>query len=209
MCGKPTTKMHKRAQYIDGKLIGEDGKEINGKLKPPPPPPPPPIEEDDDEEDEEEEDEENHPKRKNISISYETWRDWKKIKGKKNWDAIMIDALEIFHKIKKLEDVIIQIALQKPTIIQQIGNQVPQIPARTDRVIPRATPISHKKKAPFLDEIKALVQKLEDQGKTIRDHLKCPEDNDEEIKKFQKSEEELAKIKEEAIQRAIMRSKNG
>lgn len=192
--------MHKRAQYIDGKLIGEDGKEVKPNLNPPPPPP---------EEEEDDDDDDEHPKRKNISISYETWKDWKKIKGKKNWDAIMIDALEIFNKIKKLEDVIIQIALQKPTIIQQIGQQLPQIPARTDRVIPRMTPISHKKKAPFLDEIKELVQKLEDQGKTIRDHLKKPDENDEEIKKIQKSEEELAKIKEEAIQRAIQRAKNG
>jgi len=183
--------MHKKAQYIDGKLIGEDGKEIKRAKLPPPPPldietlqPPPVIEE--------------HPKRKNISISYETWVAWKEIKGRKNWDAVLIDALEIFHKIKKLEDVIIQVALQKPTIIQQVGGPVPGVPI--GKPISRATPIAHKKKLPFLEEIKEIVDKLEE-GKGIRSILKNPEDNNEEIEKIQKTDEELEEIMEKTAAR--------
>ena len=74
--------MHRKAQYIDGKLIGVDGKEVK---KPPLPPPPPVVEI-------VEEEEVDPPKRKNISISYDTWVAWKEIKGRKNWDAVLIDA---------------------------------------------------------------------------------------------------------------------
>ena len=181
--------MHSKAQYIDGKLIGEDGKEVNVEKKPPLPPPPPPVEI--------VEEEADPPKRKNISISYDTWLAWKEIKGRKNWDAVLIDALEIFHKIKKLEDVIIEIALQKPTIIQQVGTNSTE-PARYDRVITRKTPPKHKAKLPFLDEIKEIVEKLEE-GKGIRSILKTPSEN--EIKEMQKTDEELAVIEEETLKR--------
>lgn len=195
--------MHKKAQYIDGKLIEEDGKEINEVKKPPLhlKPPTPVFILDEDDEEEEEEDENEHPRRKNISISYETWTAWKQIKGRKNWDAVLIDALEIFHKIKKLEDVIIQVALQKPTIIQQVGVPIQEIPARIPSANPRLTPILHKKKLPFLEEIKELVGKLEAEGKDIRSFLIKPEENEKEIKKIQKSDEELKEIQEKAIQR--------
>lgn len=182
--------MHSKAQYVDGKLIGEDGKEINAVKKPPLPPPPPPVVI---------VEEEEPPKRKNISISYATWKAWKDIKGSKNWDAVLIDALEIFHKIKKLEDVIIEIALQKPTIIQQVSGSTPVVPARNNRVIPRTTPVRKKLKHDFLEEIMEIVDKLEE-GQGIRSILTpLDEINQEDI---QATDEDLVKLSEEAIKRS-------
>ena len=187
--------MHSKAQYVDGKLIGEDGKEINKTIKPPLPPPPPPVVVVEEEEVEEEE----NPKRKNISISYDTWLAWKEIKGRKNWDAVLIDALEIFHKIKKLEDVIIEIALQKPTIIQQISSSTPVEPARNNHAIPRITPVKRKLKHDFLEEIMEIVEKLEE-GQEMRSILTPLDKIDQ--KEIQKPEEDLVKLSEEAIKRS-------
>ena len=52
--------MHKKAQYIDGKLVDKDGREVEEVIITDLNPPPPPVIEDTEEE---------HPKRKNITIS--------------------------------------------------------------------------------------------------------------------------------------------
>jgi len=177
--------MHERAQYIDGKLIDEKGQFVD--TKPKLHPPPPVIIE------------EVKAKRKNISISIKTWREWKEIKGTKKWDTIFSEALILFNKVKNLEDIITQIALQKSTIIQS-GIANVGVPARIPRAISRPTPPSRLKALPFLDEIKEIVKNLEDVDKGMLSYLTPLEDiNQEDI---QLSEEELEKKMIEADKRS-------
>lgn len=178
--------MHKKAQYVDGKLVDEKGQFIIEKPKLVPPPPP-----------------RVEIRRKNISISIETWQAWKDIKGTKKWDTILKEALDLFNKVKDLEGIITKIALQKPTIIQGEGYNVgsPRNLTRIPGAKFRQTPLNRKKKIPFLDEIKELVNKLDKEDKDIRSVLK--QLDDKELKNIQKTEEELDKKREEAEKRSL------
>lgn len=179
--------MHKKAQYVDGKLIDDKGQFVDNKPKLNPPPP---ITV-----------EEIKPKRKNISITRETWKAWKDIKGTKKWDTILSDALELFKRVKDLEGIITQIALQKPTIIQggnYVGNNTGITRIPNAKRVP--TSLSRQKKLPFLEEIKDLVDKLDKQNKDIRSILTPLDDiNQEEI---QVSEEVLEKRMKETEERS-------
>jgi len=177
--------MHERAQYVDGKLVDEKGQFVD--IKPKLHPPPPVVIE------------EVKVKRKNISISIKTWNEWKEIKGTKKWDTVFSEALVLFNKVKNLEDIITQIALQKSTIIQ---GGVPNVgvPARIPRAIMRATPPNRLKALPFLDEIKEIVKNLEDVDKGMLSFLTPLEEIDQE--EIQLSEEELEQKMIEADKRS-------
>lgn len=177
--------MHEKAQYIDGKLIDEKGQFVDSKPKLHPPPPVL-IEV-------------VKVKRKNISISIKTWNEWKQIKGTKKWDTVLSEAIVLFNKVKNLEDIITQIALQKSTIIQSGVSNV-GVPARIPRAKQGPTPPSRLKALPFLDEIKEIVKNLEDVDKGMISFLTPLKDIDQE--EIQLSEEELEKKMIEADKRS-------
>ena len=186
--------MHEKAQYIDGKLIDEKGQFVDNKPKLHPPPSPVIIEE-------------VKVKRKNISISIKTWNEWKEIKGTKKWDTVLSEALILFNKVKNLEDIITQIALQKSTIIQSGGTN-PGITTRIPRAIMRPTPPSRLKALPFLDEIKKIVKDLEDSENGILSFLTPLEEIDQE--EIQLSEEVLEQKMIEADKRSLeLRKRKG
>lgn len=184
-------------EYLDGEIV-KDGKVIK-KLHPPPPP--------SINEEEEEDEEEEHPKRKNISVSYETWRAWKDIKENKKWDTLLKEALDLFNKVKEYEDIIKQIALQKSA------------PGRSYHPVPSSTTTSARKsnatsiqtiigppsKLPFMEELKKIIDNL-DSG-NVRDALTKVEKAKKEDKK--RSDEEIERLKLEANIRSLeMKKKN-
>lgn len=189
--------MHKKAQYVDGKLIDRKGQIVDSITTLKPPPPPVVVEG-------------IKVKRKNISISLKTWESWKEIKGTKKWDTILNEALVLFNKVKNLEDIITQIALQKPTFVQGAGYRTSS--SKNITRIPIAkfghTPLGNRKKVAFLDEINELVKTLEKEEKDIRSILTpLSQINQEDI---QLNEEVLEKKMKEAEKRSSdLREKKG
>jgi len=158
------------------------------KLNPPPPPPK----------------DKKKPKRKTISIQFNEWVKWDKLKGNMTWTLILRDARIAYESVQsmrkqitKLNDTLGKIALENAKLLAHGAPAMGSIPLSSESGVfsKRSIPIQKSRgilkkddpKSQLLAEIKQLQQDTDD----IRSILKPM--SKEELCSIQLSEEELVK----------------